>query len=86
MKFYSTKEAADFLGISVRTIQNYRKAGILVPDKFGANNSVFYSEEQLIRTIHHLLTKTGTSGELLLYVVISAILCYNTKRIREISL
>lgn len=65
MKYYSTKEAADFLGINVRTIQNYRKAGILVPDQFGANNSVFYSEMALEQAVHHLVAQKAPSGELL---------------------
>lgn len=46
-KFYSTAETAKFLKINVRTVQRLRKAGILKPDKFGKNNAVYYSEEQL---------------------------------------
>ena len=46
-KFYSTSEAAKFLKVNVRTVQRLRKAGILKPDKYGKNNSVFYFEEQL---------------------------------------
>ncbi len=46
-KFYSTAETARFLKVNVRTVQRLRKAGILNPDKFGKNNSVYYSEEQL---------------------------------------
>lgn len=61
-KFFSTKEAAAFLGVSDRTIQNYRKDGILVPDQFGKNNSVFYSKKQLVEVVKNLLT----SGEKLL--------------------
>ena len=61
-KFFSTKEAAAFLGVSDRTIQNYRKDGILVPDQFGKNNSVFYSKKQLVEVVKSLLT----SGEKLL--------------------
>ena len=63
MKYYTTKEAAAFLQVDRKTIQNYRKAGILIPDKFGANNSVLYSEEQLIRTVRSLLAKISPSGE-----------------------
>lgn len=48
-KFYSTKESAKFLKIDVRTLQRLRKAGKLIPDKTGKNNSVFYSESQLNR-------------------------------------
>ena len=48
-KFYSRKEAAKFLKISVDTLKRLRKAGRLVPEKFGKNNSIFYSEGQLKR-------------------------------------
>lgn len=63
---FNTKKAAKFLGVDRKTIQNYRKAGILIPDKFGANNAVLYSEEQLIRAVRSLLTKIGSSGEMFL--------------------
>lgn len=46
-KFYSTKKAAEFLNINVRTFQRLRQAGKISPDKTGTNNSVFYSETQL---------------------------------------
>ena len=46
-KFYSTTKSAKFLGISIRKLQYLRQTGILKPDKYGKNNSVFYSEEQL---------------------------------------
>lgn len=46
-KFYTIKEAASFLKINVRTIQRMRQSGLLIPDKFGDNHSVFYSESQL---------------------------------------
>ena len=65
-KLLSTKKAANFLGVSVRTIQNYRKDGILVPDQFGKNNSVFYSKKQLIEVVKRLLSSGETlpaSGE-----------------------
>lgn len=48
-KFYSTDGAAKFLGISRSSVKNFRRAGKLTPDKFGNNNSVFYSESQLRR-------------------------------------
>ena len=63
MKLFTTKEAAAYLQVDRKTIQNYRKAGILVPDQFGANNTVLYSEEQLISTCRNLLAKKGSSGE-----------------------
>jgi len=59
-KFFSTKEAAAFLGVSDRTIQNYRKDGILVPDQFGKNNSVFYSKKQLVGVVKSLLSRGET--------------------------
>ena len=59
---YSTKAAADFMNVDRKTIQRYRKEGLLIPNAFGKNNSVFYSEEQLIALAKHLLT----SGDKLL--------------------
>ena len=46
-QFYSTEEAAKFLRISVSTLQRRRKSGKINPDKFGENNTVFYSKVQL---------------------------------------
>ena len=46
-EFYSTEEAAKFLKISLSTFQRLRRAGAVIPDKFGKNNAVFYSEKQL---------------------------------------
>ena len=48
-KFYSRKEAAEFLRISIDTLKRLRKDGKLFPEKFGKNNTVFYSESQLKR-------------------------------------
>ena len=48
-KFYSTEESARFLKISVSTLQRLRRNGKLFPERFGKNNSVFYSEGQLKR-------------------------------------
>ena len=48
-KFYSTKESAKFLNVSVRKLQYLRQSGELIPDRAGKNNSVFYSESQLKR-------------------------------------
>lgn len=44
---YSTLEAAQFLKIGVRTLQMWRKSGKIIPDKFGKNNTIFYSKVQL---------------------------------------
>lgn len=49
--FYSTKAAAEFLGVSERTIQRYRRDGILTPDGFGKNNSVLYGKKNLIQVV-----------------------------------
>ena len=46
-KFYITDEAAKFLGISRSSLKTLRRLGKLVPDKYGKNNSVYYSKEQL---------------------------------------
>ena len=53
--FYSTKGAAEFLGVSERTIQRYRKDGILTPNGFGENHSVLYSKKNLIQGVTRLL-------------------------------
>ena len=50
-KLLSTNETAEFLGVSERTIQRYRKDGILTPDLLGKNNSVFYSKKNLIQVV-----------------------------------
>lgn len=55
-KLLSTKKAAKFLGVSERTIQRYRRDGILVPDQLGKNNSVFYSKKQLVKVVTSLLS------------------------------
>ena len=47
----TTKGAAKFLGVSDRTIQNYRKAGILTPHTFGQNNAVLYTKDQLVKVV-----------------------------------
>ena len=46
-QLYSTEEAAKFLKVSVSTLQRRRKSGKITPDKFGKNNTVFYSKVQL---------------------------------------
>ena len=58
--FYSTKGAAEFLGVSERTIQNYRKEGFLIPDEFGKNNSVLYSKKNLIQVVKRYLSSGET--------------------------
>lgn len=46
-KLFTTKEAADFLGKSVKTIKRWRKTGYLIPVKTGDNGYCLYSAEQL---------------------------------------
>ena len=60
-RFYSTGESARFLKISVSTLQRLRRSGKLVPERFGKNNSVFYSEGQL-RRFRDKAVVVGTSG------------------------
>ena len=62
-KFYSTKESANFIGVSVRTFKRLRQKGIVTPDKKGANNSVFYSEEQLLK-LPRVVTSHAISGDI----------------------
>ena len=76
MKLFTTKEAAAFLQVDRKTIQRYRKAGILIPDKFGANNSVLYSEMALEQACRSLLTKIGSSGDLHLKFHPQVATCY----------
>lgn len=85
-KLLSTKEAAAFLGVSDRTIQRYRRDGILVPDQLGQNNSVFYSKEQLIEVVKRLLS----SGEKLIKFRPQVVTSYqqvvtSSERVVEIS-
>lgn len=47
-KLYSSKEAADFLGISVITLKRYRKSGKLKPVSTRINGYSEYSYEQLV--------------------------------------
>ena len=47
----STKGAAKFLGVSARTIQRYREAGILTPHTFGKDFSALYTKGQLIEGV-----------------------------------
>ena len=47
-KLYSTKEAANFLGVSVITLKRYRKSGKLKPVSTSINGYSEYSHEQLV--------------------------------------
>ena len=51
----STKGAAKFLDVSDRTIQNYRKAGLLTPQAFGKDFSALYTKGQLVEVVKRLL-------------------------------
>lgn len=47
MNLYSTKETAEMLHISIRTLKYWRKTGKLIPEAKGAKGAKFYSEVQL---------------------------------------
>ena len=59
----STKGAAKFLGVSDRTIQNYRKAGILTPQAFGKDFSALYTKGQLIEEVKRSSKKKTETGD-----------------------
>lgn len=54
-KLLNTTQAAKFLGVSVRTVQNYRRAGIITPESFGEDESALYSKASLIEGVKSLL-------------------------------
>jgi len=54
----TTKQAAKFLGVSVRTIMNYCKAGILTPEK--SKSGLTFSENLLIEGVKRLLERCET--------------------------
>ena len=47
MKLFKTGEAAKFLGVSTKTIKNWRKSGKLTPIKTGENGYCLYADFQL---------------------------------------
>ena len=51
----TTKQSAEFLGVTRRTIQNYRKNQILIPHVFDKNGHALYTKNQLICAIKKLL-------------------------------
>jgi len=55
MKMLTTKQAADFLGVSIRTLKYWRKTGKLQPTMTGAKGAKFYSEVQLLE-VQKILT------------------------------
>ena len=54
----TTKQAAKFLGVSVRTIMRYCKAGILTPEK--SKSGLTFSEKLLIEGVTRLLERCDT--------------------------
>ena len=54
----TTKQAAKFLGVTVRTIMNYCKAGILTPEK--VKSGLTFSEKLLIEGVKRLLERCET--------------------------
>ena len=59
MKLFKTAEAAKFLGVTTKTIKNWRKSGKLTPVKTGDNGYCFYSADQLL----DLKNKLGKVGK-----------------------
>ena len=63
-KLFSTKDAADFLHVSIRTLKYWRKTGKLVPIVtvcHGDRRDKFYSQEQL--SLFKTVTVTVTDGD-----------------------
>lgn len=54
-KLLNTTQAAKFLGVSVRTVQNYRRTGIITPESFGEDESALYSKASLIEGVKRWL-------------------------------
>ena len=54
-KLLNTTQAAKFLGVSVRTVQNYRRTGIITPESFGEDESALYSKASLIEGVKRVL-------------------------------
>lgn len=48
MKFYTSQEIADVVGVNLSTIYNWEKRGIITPIKVTPTRRRFYSEEQMI--------------------------------------
>src|SRR5688572_20604833 len=51
---YTVKKLATMSGVSVRTLHFYDEAGLLKPDRVGANGYRFYEEEQVL-TLQQIL-------------------------------
>ena len=47
MKFFTTKEFAELVGVSIRTLKYWRSTGKLIPVSTGAKGAKFYSEVQI---------------------------------------
>ena len=74
-----TTQAAKFLGVTDRTIQNYRQAGILTPTAFGKNHAALYTKGQLIEVVKCLLGKgseNAQGGETFLQKQPQVVKCY----------
>ena len=59
-KLLNTTQAAKFLGVSVRTVQNYRRAGIITPESFGEDGAALYSKAILIEGVKRWLKEGET--------------------------
>ena len=56
----TTAQAAKFLGVSVKSVKNWRKSGKLIPDKTGENGYFWYSADKLGNFKSKLGKKAGT--------------------------
>ena len=61
MRLYSTKETAEILKVSIRTLKYWRKEGKLVPEVRGAKGAKFYSEVQILE-VQKLLKSANSRG------------------------
>lgn len=47
MQWITTQKAADELGVTTRTIERWRKSGVLIPAQRTAGNHSRYTEKQI---------------------------------------
>ena len=62
----STREAAQFLGVTTRTLKRWRASGKLVPCVTGDRGDKFYSMSQLSpfrETFHETMTRDTMTGD-----------------------
>ncbi|MBQ2883457.1 MAG: MerR family DNA-binding transcriptional regulator [Alphaproteobacteria bacterium] len=59
MKFYKIREFSREIGISVSTLREYEKKGLLIPHHRGLNGYRYYSQEQVDSYLSGNLTRCG---------------------------